>query len=122
LRRILANIVQNHVRDQLYTLKRGGGKEISWEAIERSSARVEAWLAAEQSSPSDQALHNEQLLQLTDALEKLPDAQRDAIVVHHLQGHSVEEVGVIMNRSRTAVAGLIKRGLQQLRRQLSKGA
>ena len=118
LRQILANNLANAVRD-LGRAKRDIGRERSLEAsLEQSSARLGAWLAADQSSPSQQAQRNEDILRLTDALARLPDAQREALTLHHLQNWTLDKIGRHLGRSTAAVAGLIKRGLQQLRLQL----
>ena len=115
LRQILANQLANAARD-LGRAKRDLGRERSLEAaLAQSSARLEAWLAAEQSSPSERAERNEQLLRLAAALEALPEAQREAVTLHHLHHWTLEEVGRHLERSSAAVAGLIKRGLKQLR-------
>ena len=115
LRQILAHNLANAARD-LGRARRDVGRERSLQAaVEQSSARLEAWLAAEQTSPSEQAQHHEQLLRLAAALEGLPEAQREAITLHHLQSWTLEQVGAQLGRSPAAVAGLIKRGLQQLR-------
>ena len=47
------------------------GREVSLEALERSSARLEAWLADAGSSPAERAERNEQLLRLAAAVEQL---------------------------------------------------
>jgi RNA polymerase sigma-70 factor (ECF subfamily) len=118
LRQILARQLANAVRD-LERAKRDAGRERPLQAaLAESSARLEAWLAAEQSSPSQQAERNEQLLLLAAALEELPEAQREAITLHHLHDWTLDEVGRRLGRSPAAVAGLIKRGLKQLRLQL----
>jgi RNA polymerase sigma-70 factor (ECF subfamily) len=51
-------------------------------------------------------------------LETLPDTQREAVVRHYWQGQSLQEIGQHLGRSPVAVAGLLKRGLQQLRSRL----
>jgi RNA polymerase sigma-70 factor (ECF subfamily) len=84
-------------------------------ALEESSARVETWLAAEQSSPSQRAELNERLRRLATALPKLPDEQRQAVELHHLLGLPVAEVADRLGRTRAAVAGLLFRGLTRLR-------
>src|SRR5688572_32585448 len=74
LRQILANTLANAVRD-LGRDKRDVTLERSLEqALAHSSARLEAWLAADQLSPSQQAERNEQLLDMARALGQLPDA------------------------------------------------
>jgi hypothetical protein len=58
--------------------KRDVSRERSPEtALEQSSQRLGAWLAAEQSSPSQQAQRHEQAVRSADALAKLPEAQRE---------------------------------------------
>jgi hypothetical protein len=51
--------------------------------LDASSARLEAWLAADQSSPSQQADRNEQIRRLAQALEMLPEALRDLFSERH---------------------------------------
>jgi RNA polymerase sigma-70 factor (ECF subfamily) len=115
LRQILANVLANAVRD-FGRQRRDAALERSLEAsLAESSARLECFLAAEQSSPSQQAQRNEQTLRLARALAGLPDPQREALLLRHCQGLSVAEIGDRLGRSRAAVASLLRRGLQQLR-------
>jgi RNA polymerase sigma-70 factor (ECF subfamily) len=79
---------------------------------------LDAWLAEEQSSPSQKAVRNEQVVRLADSLAALPEAQREAVTLHHMQNWTLEEIGRHFGRSASAVAGLIKRGLKALRGQL----
>ena len=73
LRKILARNLTHAARD-FGRDKRNVARERSLEvAVEGSSSRVEAWLAADQSSPSQRAERNEQLCRLAAALETLPD-------------------------------------------------
>jgi RNA polymerase sigma-70 factor (ECF subfamily) len=118
LRQILAHNMANAVRDLLRD-KRDVRRERSLEAaIEESSRRLEGWLAAEQSSPSERAERHEQGVRLAAALAELPAAQREALTLHHLEGRPLDEVACAVGRSREAVAGLIKRGLSKLRERL----
>ena len=90
-------------------------------AVERSSSRLEALLADQRSSPSEQAARQEQLLRLAEGLARLPEDQRRAVELKHLQGESLEAIGQEMGRSATAVAGLLRRGLDRLREWLAEG-
>jgi RNA polymerase sigma-70 factor (ECF subfamily) len=87
-------------------------------SLDETSTRLEAWLAADQSSPSQQALRHEQLVLLAEALAAIPEDQRRAVELHHLAGHSVADVGTQLGRSKAAVAGLLRRGLRELRQRL----
>jgi RNA polymerase sigma-70 factor (ECF subfamily) len=120
LRQILARNLAQAIRE-FGRAKRDVAREQSFQAeIDASSARLEGWLAADQSSPSQRAEQAEQTLRLAEALEQLPEAQRDALVLQHWQGMSLAEIGAHLGRSPEAVAGLIKRGLKQLRQLLQE--
>ena len=114
LRQILKNNLLEAVRNQQRD-KRDVRREQSLDvAIDQSFSRAEQRLLAVQSSPSQRAVRQEDLLRLADALTKLPGAQRDAIVLHHLQGLKLAEVATEMGRTEAAVAGLLFRGLTKL--------
>jgi RNA polymerase sigma-70 factor (ECF subfamily) len=122
LRQALARTLANAVRD-LRRDRRDVQRELSLEqAVERSSARLEAWLADGSASPSEKAQRDEELLALAEALRGLPEAQREAVVLHHLQGCSLDDVAARLGRSPAAAAGLIKRGMRELREKLRPGA
>jgi RNA polymerase sigma-70 factor (ECF subfamily) len=115
LRTILANTLASALRRF-----QAGGRDVALErsleaAVEESSCRLEAWLAAEQSSPEERALRQEQLLGLAEALAQLPEDQRRAVELRHLGGCSVAEVAGQMQRSKEAVAKLLLRGVARLR-------
>jgi RNA polymerase sigma-70 factor (ECF subfamily) len=52
---------------------------------------------------------------LAEAIESLPEDQREAIRLRHLEGWTLEQLAVRFGRSESAVAGLLKRGLRGLR-------
>ena len=114
LRKILTCNLADALRHQ-HRAKRDVSRQRSLEAeIDGSFCRAESWLAASQSSPSQQATKKEELLRLADALTKLPEAQRDAVILRHLQVMSLAEVASQLDRSEPAVAGLVYRGLNKL--------
>jgi RNA polymerase sigma-70 factor (ECF subfamily) len=119
LRRILARQLAHAARD-LHRAKRDVRRERSLdEALDASSLRLGSWLAAEQSSPSAHAQSNEQAVRVAEALETLPAAQREALILHYWQGRSVPQIAEELSRSPAAVAGLLQRGLRELRKQLA---
>jgi RNA polymerase sigma-70 factor (ECF subfamily) len=96
--------------------KRDVHRERSLEAaLADSSARLEGLLAAGGSSPSQRAARDEDVLRLADALDALPQAQREAIVLHYWQDLPVAAVADRLGRTPAAVAGLLQRGLKALR-------
>jgi RNA polymerase sigma-70 factor (ECF subfamily) len=118
LKQILRNQAIDSYRQQR-RLKRDVAREVPLDAgWDDSFARADAWLAAAQSSPSQRVSKDEELVRLADALAGLPEAQREAIVLHHLQGVPLAEVANRLRRTPPAVAGLLQRGLKQLRQRL----
>src|SRR5215468_9930602 len=74
LRQVLARNLVNALRD-FRRDKRDVAREQALDALAaQSSARVEAWLAAEGSSPSAGLRRQEEAARLAAALEKLPEA------------------------------------------------
>jgi len=121
LKQILANNLADAVRG-LARAKRDVARERPLDAdVGDSFTRGEGWLAAIQSSPSQQAVRSEELIRMADALTSLGELQREAIVLHHLQGLPLAEVGQQLDRSPAAVAGLLHRGLKRLREVMSEG-
>jgi RNA polymerase sigma-70 factor (ECF subfamily) len=122
LRRILASELCTAAR-KFHGATRDVKHERSLEgALEQSSARLEAWLADDQSSVSERAMRQEQLCRLAGALAQLPEAQRDAVELYHLQGWPVPDIAAHLGRTEPAVAGLVRRGLQALRESLKESS
>jgi RNA polymerase sigma-70 factor (ECF subfamily) len=115
LRRILARNLADEVR-KFRRGKRDAGIEQSIQAaFADSSLCMERFLTGAISSPDHRAIQNEQLIELAHAMDELPDDQKLAVMLHHLEGRSSGEIAAQMGRTEVAIAGLLRRGLKRLR-------
>jgi RNA polymerase sigma-70 factor (ECF subfamily) len=88
------------------------------EAVANSSARLVHVLVADQSSPSQHLAHHEQELRLAEAMERLPEDQREALILQRWHQWSLAQIAEYLGRSQPAVAGLLHRALKQLKEEL----
>src|SRR5688500_7957195 len=54
------------------------------------------------------------------AMESLPDEYREPIVLHHIEGHTVEEAALLMDCRVGTVASRLSRGRELLRKRLER--
>jgi RNA polymerase sigma-70 factor (ECF subfamily) len=115
LRRILARNVSDAVRG-LRRARRDIRHERSLQdLLDRTSARLEHWVASAGTTPDSRAETSEHAVALARAIDGLPADQRLAVILRHLNGLALSEIANQMERSPQAVAGLLHRGLRQLR-------
>jgi len=119
LQAVMRNVVQDRL-DEAYAEKRHPAREQALRVMDESSARIERFLVDRQPTPGRQAEHRELLVRLADAMERLPDDQRDVLVQHYFLGSTVEQIAARLGRTRKAVAGLLYRGRRQLRQSLGE--
>jgi RNA polymerase sigma-70 factor (ECF subfamily) len=119
LQEVLAHTVADQVRRARAQKRDVGLEQPLQAALAESSARLEAFLASGQPSPSEQAERHELLLRLAEALEQLPEDQRDVVVQRDLEGASIAAVAERLGRTRKSVAGLLLRGRRKLRELLA---
>jgi RNA polymerase sigma-70 factor (ECF subfamily) len=116
LRTILARILAQQMRRfRGHEEERARSLEHS---LEESSVRLANLLALNESTPSQKASKAEQLVHLAGALAGLPDDQRNALELHHLQGLSVPKVARLMDKTAASVTGLLYRGGKSLRQRM----
>jgi RNA polymerase sigma-70 factor (ECF subfamily) len=122
LRRMLINNLLDEIRKDppfgLVSLA-----EVNHDAA-ASSCRLQDWLASEEPSPSEQAASTEAALglrlRLLDAFSRLPDRQREALILQRYHGWKLKEIAEHMNCTIKAVAGLHANGLKNLKKLLSE--
>lgn len=118
LRQILTRTLANTLRS-FGQAKRDVGAERSLAAdLDASSSRLDAWLAVDQTSPSEAADAHERAGLLAEAVASLPDDQREVVLAKHCLGLTLAEIGERTGRTTASVAGLLRRGLQTLRERL----
>ncbi len=121
LREILANVIVDTARRFSADARDVGREQAIRHALDESSARLEASLAADQSSPSERMNRMEELLKLTTAIAELPPDQRTAVELKHLEGWPVDRIASEMGKTLEAVGGLLRRGMAALRAALAEG-
>jgi RNA polymerase sigma-70 factor (ECF subfamily) len=122
LRKILANTLANVLRDRLRDL-RDVRREVNFaQALDESSLHLAACAASREPSPSSVLQGKEDAVRLAQALAQLPDLQREAVTLKHLEGRSLVEVANLMARSPASVASLLRRGLVKLRELLEENS
>jgi RNA polymerase sigma-70 factor (ECF subfamily) len=117
---ILDHKVAGAIRDHALLQKRNVRRDRSMDDSHGGMAPLKQELDGGLSTPSQKAIRGEQEHQLMQALSILPDDQREAVRLRHLEGWALADIARHLGRSPTATAGLIKRGMQALRRQLRR--
>ena len=118
LRQILAHTLADTVR-HYHRDRRDVDLEHSLEAdLDRSSSGLAGWVAAAQTSPSQAAARNEELLRLADALADLPEPLREVVILKHFRGQTLQQIADHLGKSVPAVASFLRRGLKELRHRL----
>jgi RNA polymerase sigma-70 factor (ECF subfamily) len=118
LRSILNQHVAGVIRHHALLQKRSVQREQPLDAYPGDHPATAQELAASHSTPSQRVMRGEDEDRLNRALATLPEDQQRAVRLRHLEGKSLAEIAELMGRSRTATAGLLKRGMHALRRQL----
>jgi RNA polymerase sigma-70 factor (ECF subfamily) len=72
-------------------------------------------------TPSRVAGAKEELTRVEQALQQLPEAQRDAVLLSRIAGLGYAEIAAQKGITEAAVRGLVARGLARLAGQLGRG-
>jgi RNA polymerase sigma-70 factor (ECF subfamily) len=115
---ILDHKVAGAIRDHALLQKRTVRRERSLDDSQGGGVPLKQQLDAGLSSPSQKAIRGEEAQRLAQALTALPNDQREAVRLRHLEGWALADIAQHLGRTPAATAGLIKRGMQSLRRRL----
>jgi RNA polymerase sigma-70 factor (ECF subfamily) len=119
LRRILENLLIDWLRQGKHD---PGLLNSLIQNLDMSSTCLDALLAANHTTPGEAAMRHERILRLADAMHQLPEASRIAVEMRYLQDPpcSLAEIAQHLGRTQKAAAGLVARGLAELRRLLGR--
>jgi RNA polymerase sigma-70 factor (ECF subfamily) len=118
-RRWLRRMLLNNLRDEVDRW-RTGGRDVALEqplqeAAEASSCRLGDWLAADETTPSARLAEQERALRVAEALARLPERQREALILQKWHGWKLDQIAEHLHCTAGAVAGLHARALAALR-------
>ena len=118
LRRLLLHKIAHAVRRYRHVRSRRINQEVSLDSGDFDYSKAEC-LAADQASPSGQAVWREEQAALLAALDRLPERMRLAVLWRHHEGCSFDELGQRLDCSNVAARKLWLRALERLKRELA---
>lgn len=113
----LRNALNHNVLDAIRHLKAQKNdvrRRVRVSDLEATFVRLEQVLVADETSPSEVVQRNEQICLMLAAVQTLPDNQRRAVILKHLNGCSLREIADALGLSEPAAAGVLHRGRQRL--------
>ncbi len=113
----LRNALNHNVLDAVKHLKAQKNdirRRVRASDLEASFIRLEQILIADETSPSGVVQRNEQICLMLATVQTLPDNQRRAVILKHLNGHSLREIAETLGLSEPAAAGVLHRGRLRL--------
>ncbi len=117
LKRSLASLHEHHA-SQKRDVHRESISPVQGQAGDESLSIVWNLIAATDPGPISKVISGEKALILASALQHLPEDYRHAIELRFLDGRKLNEIADQMDSSVGRVAGLLRRGLEELHRLL----
>jgi RNA polymerase sigma-70 factor, ECF subfamily len=118
LRQLLSYNLIDALRMQRRDVRDVRREQIIAQSLDESALGLDQLLIADDSSPSEIVHREFRALAVAQAIEELPEHQRDAVVLRYFHKASLEQIAEQMQKTKPAVAGLLKRGLDSLRDRL----
>ncbi len=119
LRQILRRQIVDLRRRYKQSKKRKIEREVSLDTSVDIDTR-ELAIESKDPTPSSQALREEQLHQLREALRKIPESQAMVVVMHHRDGLEFSDIALRLDKSEAAVRKLWGRGIKALQAEISR--
>jgi RNA polymerase sigma-70 factor (ECF subfamily) len=117
LRQLLRNNLANFTRSFRQTEKRAVEREVSLAAGDSVAGR-DGQLAADQATPSDYVVREEQAQALERVIGRLPEDYREVLLLRFREGLTFEAIGQRLGRSENAVRKLWARAVERVQREL----
>lgn len=118
LKGYLLTIAMNLCREYLRTVSQTSGKTEPPKYMETAGSHDAESSAATGAAGNTEASEN--TLLLLDALSKIPDPQREAVLLHHFYGYKNREIARMTGASYDAVKSRIRQGLSRLKELLHR--
>ncbi len=116
LSQILHRNIATLIRDHYQTQKRTVQRDVPLQVADPEATPTGIEFPADDPTPSQFAMRLEDMARLKSLLDRLPEDQRTAVRLRHLEGWSLSAIADHLGRSTAAAAGLVKRGMESLRR------
>jgi RNA polymerase sigma-70 factor (ECF subfamily) len=120
LRRMLLNNLLDRVEHERAEMRDYRREASLDEALTGSSCNLQKWLAADAAGPEGPTDAAERGALLADALSRLPQREREALILQKYYGWSLARIAEHLGCTTGAVAGLHARGLKRLRQLLAE--
>lgn len=118
LRKLLACNLIDALRGQRCQ-SRDVRREKSMQAsLDQSASGFFMMIPSDQSTPSQIFDRQQQSAWIAKLIESLPAGQRDAVLLRYFQQLSLDQIAERLQKSKSAVAGLLQRGLDSLRQKM----
>lgn len=112
VRQIHERNIQNAIRNQLQTQKRGDGREEFLAGHDLD--------AANQITPSRDAMRREDAALLLEALDRLPEEERDVLRLRYFDGRTLIQISEDLGITKDAVVWAMQKGMKRLRQWLPR--
>jgi RNA polymerase sigma-70 factor (ECF subfamily) len=112
---------QDHLRKHHAERRDIDREKVVQQALNESTAAYHLDFADNGASPSEQANRREQFLGAMEAVNELPERERDVIFLVYFEHCSLQEAGDRLEMTKGTAAGLYGRGVTRLRGKLNPG-